>query len=62
MSPPHALWIRYKAFEGDLAAAQYTGMEIREYISALQSHNEPSLTHSRGILLSTEGTFLQRIF
>jgi hypothetical protein len=41
ISPPHALWILDKAIEGDLAAAQYTGTEIREYISDLQSHNEP---------------------
>jgi hypothetical protein len=41
ISPPHFLWILYKAIEGDLAAAQYTGTEIREYISDLQSHNEP---------------------
>jgi hypothetical protein len=41
ISPPHALWILYKEIEGDLAAAQYTGTEIREYISDLQSHNEP---------------------
>jgi hypothetical protein len=46
ISPPHVLWILYKAIEGDLAAAQYTRTEIREYISALQSttnlaHPEP---------------------
>jgi hypothetical protein len=41
ISPPHALWILYKAIEGDLAAAQYTGTEIRESSSDLQSHNEP---------------------
>jgi hypothetical protein len=42
ISPPDALWILYKAIEGDLTAAQYTRTEIREYIRDLQSHNEPS--------------------
>jgi hypothetical protein len=42
MCHPHALWIFYKVIEGDLAGAQYTRTEIREYISAVQSHNEPS--------------------
>ena len=55
ISPPHALWILYKAIEGDLAAAQYTRTEIREYISDLQSHNEPSPPRTSTKCLPTPG-------
>jgi hypothetical protein len=55
ISPPHALWILYKAIEGDLAAAQYTRTEIREYISALQSDNEPNSPGTSTKCLPTPG-------
>jgi hypothetical protein len=55
ISPPHALWILYKAIEGDLAAAQYTRTEIREYIRDLQSHNEPSSPRTSNKCLPTPG-------
>jgi hypothetical protein len=43
ISPPDSLcWTLYKEIEGELAAAQYTRTEIREYIRDLQSHYKPS--------------------
>jgi hypothetical protein len=51
ISPPHALWILYKAIE----VAQYTQTEIREYISDLQSHNEPSPPRTSTKCLPTPG-------
>jgi hypothetical protein len=55
ISPHDALWILYKAIEGDLAAAQHTRTEIREYISDLQSHNEPSPPRTSTKYLPTPG-------
>jgi hypothetical protein len=45
----------YTAIEGDLAAAQHTRTEIREYISALQSHNEPRSPGTSTKCLTTPG-------
>jgi hypothetical protein len=46
ISPPDSLWTLYKELEGELAAEQYTRMEIREYIKDLQSHYKPSPAES----------------
>jgi hypothetical protein len=42
ISPPDSLWTVYEEIEGELVAAQYTRLEIREYIKDLQSHYKPS--------------------
>jgi hypothetical protein len=42
ISPPDSLWTLYEEIKGELAAAQYTRLEIREYIKDLQSHYKPS--------------------
>jgi hypothetical protein len=55
ISPPHSLWILYKAIEEDMAAAQYTRTEIREYISDLQSHNEHCPPRTSNKCLPTAG-------
>jgi hypothetical protein len=44
ISPPDALWILYKAIEGDLAAAQYTRTEIREKLATCSA--TMNLAHS----------------
>jgi hypothetical protein len=46
ISPPHALWILYKAIEGDLIAARYTRTEILDYISDLKRCLIPQQTES----------------
>jgi hypothetical protein len=46
ISPPDSLWTLYKEIEGELAAEQYTRMEIQEYIKDLQSRYKPSPAES----------------
>jgi hypothetical protein len=58
ISPPHSLWILYKAIEEDMAAAQYTRTEIREYISDLQSHNEHCPPRTSNKCLPTQTNLL----